>query len=369
MSTNKTIAKNTLFLYFRMLLIMGVSLYTSRVVLRELGVSDYGIYSLVGGFIALFGFLNTAMSTATQRYLTFDLGSNDVERLQKTFSATLTIHIGIALLVLLLAETIGLWYVNCKMIFPVERTFAVNIVYQFSIATSLLTIIQVPYNALIIARERMSVYAYVSIVEVFLKLGLVFLLVFFNSDKLIMYAILTFILALGIRLFYQFYCRKHYKESHYKFYWDKVYYKELISYSSWNLLGQSANLLSTQGISVLFNLFFGATINATISIANQVNAAVYGFVSNFQLAFNPQITKTFAKNDLITHKKLLLTSSKLSLVIMSVLASPILLFTKSLLELWLGSNLPEYVVQFVQIVLLYSLIDALSGPFGLLLML
>ena len=362
MSTNKTIAKNTLFLYFRMLLIMGVSLYTSRIVLRELGVSDYGIYSLVGGFIALFGFLNMAMSTATQRYLTFDLGS-DEERLQKTFSATLTIHIGIALVVLLLAETIGLWYVNYKMVFPVERTLAVNVVYQFSIATSLLTIVQVPYNALIIARERMSIYAYVSIVEVFLKLGIVFLLVFFDSDKLIMYAILTFILALGIRLFYQFYCRNHYKESHYKFHWDKDYYKELISYSSWNLFGQSANLLSTQGTSVLFNLFYGATINATISIANQVNAAVYGFVSNFQLAFNPQITKTYAKAQFIEHKKLILTSSKVSLIIMTILASPVLLFTTKLLNIWLGNNLPEYVVQFVQIVLLYSLIDALAGPF------
>ena len=363
MSANKTIAKNTLFLYFRMLLVMGVSLYTSRIVLRELGVSDYGVYSLVGGFVALFGFLNSAMSTATQRYLTFDLGTGDTERLQKTFSVTLTIHLGIAGLVFLLAETIGLWYVNYVMVFPPERTYAVNVVYQFSIGAALLSIIQVPYNALIIAREQMKIYAYVSIVEVLLKLGIVFLLVFMGSDKLITYAILVFVVALVISLFYQWYCRKNYKESHYRWQWDKTYYKELVSYSGWNLFGQSANLLSTQGTGVLFNLFYGVTINAAISIANQVNTAVYGFVSNFQLAFNPQITKTYAKTQLAEHKKLLFTSSKLSLIIMSVLAGPILLFTGRILEIWLGSNLPDYVIQFVQIVLLYSLVDALSGPF------
>ena len=346
-----------------MILVMGVSLYTSRIVLRELGVSDFGVYSLVGGFISLFAFFNGAMSSATQRYLTFDLGKKDYIQLQKTFSATLTIHIGIALIVLILAETIGLWYVNSKMIFPVERVFAVNVVYQFSIATSLLSIIQVPYNALLIARERMNVFAYISIAEVILKLVIVFMLVFFAKDKLITYSILTFVVALTIRLFYQIYCRKNYKESKYRFEWNKAYYKELINYSGWNLFGQFANILSNQGISVLFNLFYGVVINASISIANQVNTAIYGFVSNFQLAFNPQITKTYAQSRLEDHKKMILTASKLSLIIMSVLATPILLFTEKFLEVWLGDNLPEYVVQIVQIVLLYSLIDALSGPF------
>lgn len=363
MSTNKTIAKNTLFLYFRMLLVMGVSLFTSRIVLRELGVSDFGIYSLVGGVVVLFGFFNAAMASATQRYLSFDIGKGDSERLQKTFSASLTIHIGIAFLILILAETIGLWYVNYKMVFPIERTLAVNVVYQFSIAAAVLRVIQAPYNALIIARERMNVYAYVSIVEVVLKLLIVFLLMYFGSDKLIMYAVLIFVISLIIRIIYQVYCRKYFVESKYRFEYDKAYYKELISYSAWNLFGQSANILSLQGISILFNLFFGIVINATISIANQVNTAVYSFVSNFQLAFNPQITKTYAKNEIEAHKKLLFSASKFSLIIMTLLASPILLFTGEFLELWLGNNLPPYTVQFVQIVLLYTLIDALSGPF------
>ena len=342
---------------------MAVSLYISRIVLRELGVSDYGIYSLVGGFIALFGFLNAAMSSATQRYLTFDLGKKDYVRLQKTFSAALTIHMGIALIVLLFAETLGLWYVNNKMVFPPERTYAVNVVYQFSIAASLLGIIQVPYNALIIAREKMNVFAYISIVEVVLNLAIVFMLVFFASDKLIAYAILTFVVSFIIRMTYQAYCRKQFKESKYKFEWDKAYYKELISYSGWNLFGQSANVLANQGTSVLFNLFHGVTINAAISIANQVNTAVYGFVSNFQQAFNPQITKTYAAEEYASHKRMVLTASKFSLIIMSLMSAPILLFPNMFLTLWLGDNLPEYVTQFVQIVLLYSLIDALSGPF------
>ena len=212
MSSSKTIARNTVFLYFRMLLIMVVSFYTSRVVLEQLGVSDYGVYSLVGGIVAMFGFFNSSMATATQRFLTFDIGAGDPVRLQKTFSATLTIHIGIALLVLVLAETIGLWYVNNIMVFPQERIFAVNVVYQFSIATAFLGIIQIPYNALIIARERMNIFAYVSILEALLKLLVVFLLLFFGYDKLITYAVLIFLVATVIRLFFQIYCKRNFKE-------------------------------------------------------------------------------------------------------------------------------------------------------------
>ena len=200
MSEVKVIVKNTAFLYIRMFLIVGVTLYTSRIVLEQLGVSDYGIYSLVGGIVAMLAFFRGAMANATRRYLSFDIGKGDFERLKKTFSATLTIHIGIALIVLILAETIGLWYVKNKMVFPEERQYAVQVVYQFSIFTFLLNIIQVPYDALIQARERMKVYALVSILEAFLKLGVVFLLIYFGNDKLITYAILTFVVAFVIRL-------------------------------------------------------------------------------------------------------------------------------------------------------------------------
>lgn len=361
MSNNKTIAKNTLFLYFRMLLVMGVSLYTSRIVLKELGISDYGVYSLVGGFISLFGFLNAAMSSATQRYLTFDIGKNDPQRLKKTFSSTLTIHVGIALLVLVLAETIGLWYVNNKMIFPSERTYAVNFVYQFSIAVALLGIIQVPYNALIIARERMSIYAYVSIVEVLLKLIIVFLLVYIGNDKLITYSILTFVVALGIRLFYQYYCRKHYIESHFKFEWDKDYYKELMSYSGWSLFGNLANVGKAQGVNILLNLFYGTVVNSAYGLTMQVQGAVHSFVTNFQMAVKPQIIQNYARNDFEKFEKLIFQSSRLSFFLLYIISMPVIYNIDYLLSIWLV-EVPAYTSTFIIFSIIGVMIDCIAEP-------
>lgn len=361
MSSTQLIAKNTIFLYVRMILVMGVSLYTSRIVLQQLGVSDYGLYSLVGGVVALFGFFNSAMSSATQRYLSFDIGKGDENRLQKTFSATLSIHFGISLLVLILAETIGLWYVNYKMIFPAERSLAVNIVYQFSIFTSLLGIIQVPYNALIIAREQMNVFAYVSIVEVILKLIIVFMIVFFGSDKLIGYSILTFVVAFIIRTFYQMYCRKNFKESRYHFEYDKFFFSELISYSGWNLFGNIAGVARGQGVNIVLNYFFGTLMNAAYGITMQVQSAVSIFVTNFQIAVNPQIIKTYSKGELNSTHRLISNSTKYSFFLMLLIVSPIIINTEYVLYLWLKTPPPD-TVTFVQLVLGIVLIDCLSGP-------
>jgi|SRR5690554_4134955 len=361
MSSNKTIAKNTLFLYFRMILVMGVSLFTSRIVLQELGISDYGIYSLVGGIVALFGFFNAAMSSATQRYLSFDIGKGDQEKLRKTFSASLTIHAGIALLVLILAETIGLWYVNYKMVFPPERNFAVNVVYQFSIFSFLLGIIQVPYNALIIARERMNVYAYVSILEVILKLIIVFLLVYFGSDKLITYAILTFVVSFIIRVIYQVYCRKHFKESKYKFEYDKEYYRELMSYSGWNMFGSLAMVARGQGSNILLNLFFGTVANAAYGITMVVQGAVQGFVSNFQMAVNPQIIKNYARGDMQQSLNMIYQSAKLSFFVMLILVVPFLVNIEYIINLWL-KEVPPHSIDFIRLALVSLLIDTISGP-------
>lgn len=340
---------------------MGVSLFTSRIVLRELGVSDYGIYSLVGGIVALFGFFNAAMSSATQRYLSFDIGKGDQEKLRKTFSASLTIHAGIALLVLILAETIGLWYVNYKMVFPPERNFAVNVVYQFSVFSFLLGIIQVPYNALIIARERMNVYAYVSILEVILKLIIVFMLVFFGSDKLITYAILTFVVSFIIRVIYQVYCRKHFKESKYKFEYDKEYYRELMSYSGWNLFGTFAVVGRTQGANVLLNLFFGPVVNAAFGLSTIVQGVVGSFVSNFQTAVNPQITINFAKGNGKFSKNLVFKSSKFSFYAMLLMILPLFYNIEFALKLWLG-EVPMYLKEFLRLTLIFSLMETLSNP-------
>lgn len=361
MSKNKTIVKNTFFLYFRMLLVMGISIYTSRIVLQELGVSDYGIYSLVGGFISLFGILNVAMSSATQRYLTFDIGKNDSEKLQKTFNATLTIHFGIALLVFLLAETAGLWYVNYKMVFPTERTFAVNFVYQFSIAASLIGIIQVPYNAMIVSHERMSIYAYVGIAEVVLKLLIVLLLVYLGSDKLITYSILTFSVALGIRLFYQWYCRKHFKESHYRFYYDKDYYRELISYTSWSLLGGMSFLGKEQGNNVLLNLFFGTLVNAAYGIMGIVKNVITSFISSFQLASNPQIIKHYANNELKEMFQLINQTSKFSFYLSLILVLPLYFNIDFILKEWIDT-IPPNTEDLIRVALMCVLVDSISGP-------
>ncbi|MDM1384257.1 lipopolysaccharide biosynthesis protein [Myroides marinus] len=359
MSNSKTIAKNTLFLYFRMFLIMGVTLYTSRVVLQQLGVSDYGIYSLVGGIVAMLGFFNAAMSSATQRYLSFDIGKGDEQRLQKTFSATLTIHILIAVLALILAETIGLWYVNYKMVFPDDRLYAVNVVYQFSVLTFLLSIIQVPYNALIIARERMNVYAYVSILEAGLKLGIVFLLML-GEDKLILYSILIFVITFIIRLIYQFYCRKQFKESKYKFELDKVYFAELLAYSGWNLFGNFAAVARGQGVNMVLNLFFGTVVNAAYGITMQIQGAIQMFVTNFQMAVNPQIIKTYASGDKERMFNLVFQSSKFSYFLILLIVGPLIFNIDFILEFWLG-EVPQTTNVFCQLALVMVLIDSLSG--------
>ncbi|WP_312311729.1 MATE family efflux transporter [Empedobacter brevis] len=349
-----------MFLYIRMFLIMGITLYTSRIVLRELGVSDYGIYNLVGGFVAMLGFFNAAMSSATQRYLSFDIGRGDLDRLKKTFSATLTIHILIAIVGFLLAETLGLWYINTKMVFPSERVYAVNVVYQFSILTFLLSIIQVPYNALIIARERMNMYAYVSILEAILKLLIVFFLVYFGSDKLITYSILTFVVAFAIRITYQIYCRREFTESKYKFQYDKQYYKELIGYSGWNLFGNIASVAKGQGVNIVLNIFFGTIVNAAYGITNQVFSAVNMFVSNFQLALNPQIIKNYSQGNFKQSHYLISQGAKFSFFLMLIIVTPILLNTDYILNFWLKTP-PEHTTVFVQLCLINILIDCLSG--------
>jgi len=361
MSDSKKIAKNTFFLYIRMFLIMGITLYTSRVVLKELGVSDYGIYSIVGGVVAMLGVLNSAMATATQRYLSYDIGNANSEQLKKTFSATLSIHIGIAIFILFLTESLGLWYINYKMVFPTEKYLAVNVVYQFSILTLLVSIIQVPYNALILARERMKVYAYVSVIEAALKLLIVFMLGLFGKDKLIVYSVLTFTVALLIRMIYQVYCRKQFPESKFHFEWNKEYFKELISYSGWNLFGSVAVICRNQGNNMVLNLFFGTIVNASYGITNQVQAAVTLFVTNFQTALNPQIIKSYASKDYQRMYKLICKGSKLSFFLVLFLFYPLYYNIEFILSNWL-EKVPDYSNVFIRLSLVVVLIDCLSGP-------
>lgn len=345
-----------------MFLVMGVTLYTSRVVLNALGISDFGIYNLIGGFIAMISFLNGAMAAATQRYLSYDIGTGDMVKLKKTFSATLTVHLGISLIVLLLAETVGLWYINYRMIFPSERLYAVNVVYQLSLLTFLINIIQVPYNALILARERMHIYAFVSIIEVVLKLTIAFVLIKWGGDKLILFGGLSLLLAVIIRLMYQLYCKKSFPESKYKFEYDPEYFKELISFSGWNMFGAMSLVLKNQGVNIVLNLFFGTVVNAAYGIAMQVQSAVTQFVTNFQVALNPQIIQNYASDQKDKSLKLIYMGGKFSFFIMLIIVAPLLENIEFVLVLWL-KNVPDYTTIFLQISLIAILIDTISGPF------
>lgn len=344
-----------------MFLIMGVGLYTSRLVLQALGVIDYGIYGLVGGIVSTFAFLNSAMASATQRYLSFDIGKNNTERLQKTFNSTLNIHILIALIILIFAETLGLWFLNFNLKIPAGRIVAANWVYQFSIFAFILEIIQVPYNALLFAREHMNVYAYISILEAILKLIIVFLLLKTDTDKLILYSLLTFCVVFVIRLIYKIYCKKHFKESRYKFYFDKAYYKELMSYSGWNLFGNIANVARGQGSNILLNMFFGPIANTAYSLAIMVQGIIGSFVGNFQVAINPQITKSYAKGELATSLNLIYKSSKFSFFAMFIIAVPFLYNINYIMHLWL-KTVPPYTIEFLKLTLIYSLVETISNP-------
>lgn len=348
---NKRIAKNTAMLYFRMLFTMAVSLYTSRVVLNTLGVEDFGIYNVVGGVVTMFSFLNSSMSSATQRFLSFELGKKDFEKLSKVFSMSVTIHALIAITIFLLAETIGLWFLNSKLNIPTVRMEAANWVYQFSVMSFMVSIMSVPYNAAIISHERMNIFAYVSIVEVILKLLIVFILQWFGFDKLKLYAILVFGVSLIIRLVYGIYCKRNFVESKYKFIWDKLLFKNMTSHSGWMLFGTSTNLLSTQGINMLMNIFFNVGVNAARGIAYQLQAAVNSFVSNFMMAVQPQIIKLYAQNQKEEMYRLVFSSSKYSFFLLFFIALPVLLETELIIKWWL-KIVPEYVVLFTRLTII-----------------
>ncbi|KAF2334231.1 lipopolysaccharide biosynthesis protein [Flavobacterium ginsenosidimutans] len=340
---------------------MSVSLYTSRVVLNTLGVSDYGTYNLVGGVVTLFSFFNAAMSSATQRFLSFEIGQNNFIRLKQVFNATLNIHIGIGLLILILAETVGLWFVNNRLNIPVERMEAVNWVFQFSIFTFLIGVIQVPYNAMLIAHEKMNVYAILSIVEVFFKLLIVYLLVLSPIDKLKTYSGLIFVVTFIVALLYKIYCKRKFDESKYQFYYEKGLYKTLISYSGWNLFGNIASVVRAEGSNVMLNIFFGTLLNAAYGITLQIQGAVSLFVTNFQTAVNPQIIKKYAAGNLEESKKLIFQSSKFSYFLMFIIVCPIIFNIDFILKIWLKTA-PEYTALFVCLCLIDLLINCISGP-------
>lgn len=350
-----------MFLYFRMFLIMGVSLYTSRVILQALGVEDYGIYNVVGGIVTMFSFLNGSLGAATSRYITFELGRKDYEKLNKIFNVALVTHIFIGLIIVLLAETIGLWFFYNKMIIPDDRLNAAFWVYQISILSSLITLTQVPYNATLIAHENMKVYAYVGMVEVIIKLLIVYLLVIAPFDKLIFYAVLLFLLNVGLITFYRIYCIKCYQESHINLCKDKALYKDMFKYAGSDLIGNVSVLAQGQGLNLLLNVFFGPAVNAARAVAYQVQGAVTQFGNNFMTAVRPQIIKLYAQGEVKEMFKLVNLSSNFSFYLMWLLILPLCLEADYVLSLWLGEY-PDHSVSFLILVFILCLIQTLKTP-------
>ncbi len=360
-TNNKRIAKNTLLLYVRMLLMMIVSLYTSRVILQVLGIEDFGVYNVVGGIVSMFAFINGGMVAATQRYITFEIGSGNKEKLKQVFSTSLQIHAIISVLIIILGETVGLWFLLEKMIIPDDRMTAAMWVYQCSIIACVVNIMSIPYNADIVAHEKMSVFAYISIIDVVLKLLIVYLLILSLFDKLIVYAVLLLIVQLLIRSVYTRYCKKHFEESFYVHSFNVVLLKEMSGFAGWSFWGSLAGVLYTQGLNMMLNVFFGPVVNAARGIAVQVQSAVQQFVTNFQMALNPQITKNYAVGNLEQMHSLMFRSARFSFILLFFITLPVLLETDFLLTIWL-KTVPADTVIFIHIMICISLIYTTANP-------
>lgn len=358
---NKRIAKNTLLLYFRMFIMMAVSLFTSRVILQTLGVEDFGIYNVVGGIVAMMGMFNGAMSSSIQRYLSYELGKGNQEQLRKTFNVCFFIYVFMCVVFLLAAETVGLWFLNTQLVIPSNRIIAANWVYQFSILSVINSLLVNPYNATIISHEKMGAFAYISILEVILKLIIVYVLLIVPFDRLVVYGFLFMMMSIAITMIYRVYCIRHFPESHIKWYNDKALFKQLLSYSGWNLFGSVAGVVKGQGLNILLNMFFNPSVNAARGIAYQINTQVSNFFSNFYTAVRPQITKYYAQGKLEEMMILVFQSSRCSFFLIFLLSLPIIIEAPFIINLWLG-QLPEYVVPFVRIVLVITAIDAMANP-------
>ena len=357
---NKRIAKNTLLLYFRMLFMMVVSLYTSRVILNALGVEDFGIYNVVGGVVAMFTVISGSLSAAISRFITYELGKGDQSKLNRIFSASVTIQLLLSLIIVVLIESVGVWFLNAKMTIPEDRMAAANWVLQFSIITFVINLISVPYNAAIIAHEKMSAFAYISILEAVCKLAIAFLIIVSPIDKLIFYAILMCAVSIIVRLTYGHYCKKHFAECNYHFHWDKEILKKMFGFAGWNFIGASSAVLRDQGVNIVINIFCGPAVNAARGISSQVNSAIMGFVNNFTTALNPQITKSYASGDNKYMMTLIFQGARLSFYILLLLSLPVILNAHYILKLWL-SNVPEHTELFVQLILICAMGESLSN--------
>lgn len=362
-SQNKRVAKNTILLYARTLYSLAVSLFTARIVLNALGEVDYGIYNVVGSVVTLFVFLRAAMANSTYRFVAFALGQNDIPKLHRVFSVSLMIHCSIAIIIIILSETLGLWFFYEKIVIPSERMTAALWCYQFSVLTCALSVICVPYDAELIAHEKMGVFAGVQVFNSTMNLVIAYLLVIFMGDRLILYGFLLLTIQILNRCFYGYYCKRKFEECTFKWTKDSYLFREMTSFAGWSLIGNLSVVGYTQGISILLNMFFGPIVNAAVGVANQVQSALKGFVVSFQTAVNPQITKSYASGDNYRLHALVFSSSKLSFYLLLCLYLPVFVEAETILQLWL-KNVPGHTVSFLRLILLITLIDTLSNPIG-----
>ena len=365
-NSNKRILKNTVMLYIRMAVIMLVTLYTSRVVLDVLGVDDYGIYNIVGSVVVSLSFIQSALNSATLRFISYEIGKGHDGAVSKVFSMSLNIQVLFLLIILAILETIGVWFLNHVLTIPAERLFAANVAYQFSVLTFCANILRVPYNAMIISFEKMSVYAILSIVEAVLRLIIVYCLLVLNKDKLILYSILVFVVALFTNIFYIAYCRKLFtSDCTYRYEKDKTMFIQMISFSGWNLVGGITGTATHEGPNYLMNIFLGVRINAAMGIAKQVGNAIYTFTENFQTAFRPQIVKYYASGEKQILNTLIFNASKISFYLIFIIGFPILVNIDNILDWWLV-DVPQYATEFCVCMLLGYMVNAISSPLWML---
>lgn len=355
---NKRLAKNTLILYARMLFTVGISFYSTRLILANLGVSDYGVYNVIGGFVSMFYMVTATMTQAVSRFLTFELGRNDPKKLQQTFSTSLNILLLLALLVVLLSETIGLWFVNTKLNIKPDRMTVANWIYQFSLLSFVLEMISVPYSASVISHEKMGAFAFVTIAKVFLTFGIALSLAASPIDKLVFYGILVLAVSVSIQLMYWIYCKKNFPECQYSTHIDKVLFKDMFGFAGWNFLTTCTSMLSSQGVGIMLNMHFGTAINAARGIASQINGTVGAFSRNFTTALNPQITKSYATGDIAYTTKLVCRGAKFSYLLFLFIALPCMFEVDFFLSKWL-TEVPTYAGIFVQLTFLNTLVETL----------
>lgn len=359
---NKRIAKNTLYLYIRMAIVMAINLYVTRVILNVLGVSDYGVYNVVCGFVSMFGFLNTSMANGIQRFYNFELGKNGEDAVAKVYNTALIIQFVLAVGIVILTETIGLWYVNTKMVISPERIIAANWIFQFSVLSLVFVIMQIPYSAAILAYEKMDYYAIVSIIDVLMKLSIVLILPHLSGDSLILYGLLMMAISILNFILYYVYCRKKFHRLRFERIFDKSLFKSMLGFSGWNLFGSFAYVVKGQGVNILINSFFGTVVNAANGIATQISSAIQTFAANIVLAFKPQLTQSYAMGDYSRAKNLMFSMSKIAYTLMCVIAIPIMVEMDYVLTLWLSSDIPTYTHSFANLTIIATMIGILNTP-------